>query len=133
MNNFRHNYGFAVLTAVVLVGAAALVVVLSISFLAINSWRNVQVVSNSEKAKGLANACSELALEQIRSVNNYVGNGNLNLNGIVCNYTVINLGGSIRQINVTGEANQIIRKVKITTSAINPRVILSSWQEVADF
>ncbi|MEK7620706.1 MAG: hypothetical protein AAB413_05750 [Patescibacteria group bacterium] len=87
----------------------------------------------SGQTKGLADACVEEALQQIRDSTSFSGSGGLTLGEGTCTYTVTNLGGSNREIEATGTVDTVVRKVNVTIDTINPSINITSWQEVADF
>ena len=125
--------GFTTLVAVLIVGAIASSVAISLILLGIGTTKNSLAIQQSFQAKALADACGEYALQQIRNSTPYSGSGGLTLGQGTCNFTVSNTGGSNRTITAYGTIGTIVRKVKITITQINPRIIVATWQEVADF
>lgn len=81
----------------------------------------------------LASACSEEALQNINLLSAFQGTGSLALGKGSCSYAVIVGSGDNRTINASGTINNITRKIKIIISQITPVIVISSWQEVADF
>jgi len=128
-----NSRGFVTLVSVIIVGAIALTVVLSLSFLSITSSKNAVALVKTNQAKALAGACAERALDLIRQTSSYTGTNNLTLGAGTCSATVTNTGGTTRQIVSTGTVGVIIKKIKILVSALTPKITLSSWREVADF
>lgn len=125
--------GFTTLVAMLVVGAIASAVAISLLLLGISTTKNSLAMQQSFQAKALADACAEYALQQIRNSTPYSGSGSLTLGQGTCNYAVANTGGSNRTITAYGTVGTVVRKVKITISQINPRIIIATWQEVADF
>lgn len=125
--------GFTTLVAVLIVGAIASSVAISLILLGIGTTKNSLAIQQSFQAKALADACGEYALQQIRNSTPYTGSGNLTLGQGTCNFTVTSQGGQNRTITAYGTVGTIVRKVKIIINKINPRIIVVSWQEVADF
>lgn len=125
--------GYITLIAVIVVLAIASAIATSLLLLGIGSSRSSLSLEQSNQSKALANACSEQALQEIRNNPSFSGSGNLNLGSGSCTYTVQNLGGESRLVNSSGLIGTIIRKVKINLNQINPKINISSWQEVADF
>ncbi len=119
-----------VLLSVLVVGAVGTSIALSLILLGVGSSRSSFAIEQSLQAKGLANACAEEALEQIRDATAFVGTNNLSLGKGTCTYTVTNTGGTNRTITASGTVGSIIRKVSIAITAINPLILISSWQEV---
>jgi len=130
--NQKQN-GFITLTSVLVVGAVGVAIATSLILLGLGSSRTSFAVEQSNQAKGLANACAEEALQQIRDSTPFTGSGNLTLGQGICTYTVTNQGGQNRTITSSGTVGSIIRKVKIIIDKINPTIQVVSWQEAADF
>ena len=122
--------GYITLISVLIVGAVGTAATLSIILLGLGSARTSFVVEQSNQAKGLANACAEEALQQIRDSTPFVGSGNLAFGQGTCAYTVTSQGGTNRTIDTTGTVGSITRKVEVLITAINPSIVVSSWQEI---
>ena len=75
----------------------------------------------------------EEIFSKIRNNTNYEGTGSLTLGGQGCSFTVINTGGSTREVQAVSTINIFTRKVKVIVSEISPKIIISSWEEVSDF
>ena len=132
MKNFqktKKDRGFSTLLAVILLGSAALALVLGLSTSSMWSIKGSIDTKNSNKAKALVNACAEVALEMMRETNSYTGTGSVTLNSNTCTYTVTDTGGTTRTVVISGTVSGVVRKLTITTSTFNPLVI-SSWQEI---
>ena len=125
--------GYVALLAVLVVGAVGIAVVLSVILLGVGSSRTSFAVELSDQAKGLANACVEEALQQIRDSTPFTGAGSLTFGQGTCNYTVTAGAGENRTIDGSGTVDNVVRKAKVTVTAINPLITIGSWQEIADF
>jgi len=125
--------GYIALISVLIIGAVSVAVAVSLILLGLNFSRTGFSLENSQIAKAYANACAETALQQIRNSTPYTGSGSLSFAQGTCAYTVANTGGSTRKITASGTVGAIVRRVQITISAINPLIVISSWQEQADF
>ncbi|MCX6793145.1 MAG: hypothetical protein NTY12_03895 [Candidatus Falkowbacteria bacterium] len=128
-NNFN---GYITLISVLVIGAIGTAVVISVIWLGIGSSRSSFADEQSDQAWGLANACAEEALQQIRSSSAYTGTGNLTLGQGTCSYTVTNTGGTTRSVTASGTVGTMIRRSAISITALNPKLVISSWQEVAN-
>jgi len=122
--------GYITLMSVLIVGAAGTAIAISLILLGLSSSRTSFAVEQSNQAKGLANACAEEALQQIRDSTPFTGSGNLSLGEGACDYTVTSQGGQNRTITASGEVGTIVRKVEVIVNAIQPAIELSSWREV---
>jgi hypothetical protein len=115
-----------VLIALALGSAIAFSVVL----LGIGSTRDSITLDQSYKAKALADACAEEGLQQIRSSSAFSGTGNLNFGQGTCSYTVTNTGGTTRSVTASGVVSNVTRRVSVTISAMTPKLVINTWQEV---
>ncbi|MFQ5492589.1 MAG: hypothetical protein ACE5DX_00295 [Candidatus Dojkabacteria bacterium] len=121
------------LITVIIVSFVAVGITVTFIMLGIGATQTSESLELSIKAKALADACAQDGLETIRENTSYTGTTNLSLGEGNCSFTVTNQGGEVRRIEVTGTVDTVIRKVLITTSQLNPQILISSWQEVADF
>lgn len=128
----KNNKGYITLLSVLVVGAVGVAITISLILLGLASAKNSLAYQQMHQAKALANACAEEALEQIRESSSFTGTGNLMLGQGTCSYTVFGTQPNLT-ITSTGTVNTIIRKVKVIISAINPLIVVTSWQEVGDF
>jgi len=133
LKDIKNEKGVLTLMSVLIVGAIGLSVGVSLLLLGLANSRTNLALQQSNQAKVLADACAEEALQQIRDLGSYVGSGVLTLGQGTCIYTVTNTGGTTRKITASATVGSVVRKNQITISAISPSVIISSWQEVADF
>ena len=131
--DINNEKGVLTLMSVLIVGAIGLSVGVSLLLLGLGNSKTNLALEQSNQAKALANACAEEALQQIRDSESYVGTGSLALGEGTCLYTVTNTGGTTRKITASGTVGSVVRKNQITISAIAPLIVISSWQEVADF
>lgn len=122
--------GFILLITVLVIGAVATAIAVGLLNLGSGATTSSIYLEQSFQAKALADACAEEGLQQIRDSTPYTGTGSLTLGQGTCSYTVSNTGGSNRTVNATGTVGIVVRKVIVTTSAINPYIVISSWQEI---
>lgn len=122
--------GYVTLLSVLVVGAIGIAVTSSLLLLGLSSSRTSLNYQQMYQAKNLANLCAEEGLEKIRENSLFTGLGNLTLGQGTCTYNVINSGGNSRTINTTGTVQTIIRESVVNISAIDPLIIISSWQEI---
>jgi len=128
--NFRLSRGFIALITVLIILAVALLVGLSVSFLSISEATMGLKKSQSSQAYFLANLCAEDALMKLKETNgSYTGETKPNIEGGSCEISVVGNW----TINVLANFQNQIKKIKIVVSQVNPEMIISSWQEVADF
>jgi len=130
--NHKKSSGYVTLISVLVVSAIGIAICASLILLGVGSSRTSFAVEQSNQAKGLASACAEEALQQIRDSTPFTGSGNLSLGQGTCAYTVTSQGGQNRTITASGTVGTIVRKVSIIINKITPLILLTSWQEVAN-
>lgn len=129
--NYNEN-GYVALMAVLVVGAAATAIGLTLLATAIDQGRAALVTQQSVQARDLADACGEEALQQIYASGSFTGTNSLSQGQGGCNYTVTNTGGNNRTIDATGTVGIVVRKIKIYVTITATSISITSWQEVAD-
>jgi len=132
-NNKTINNGYITLISVLIIGAVGLAVAISLLLLGLSSSKTSFAFEQSAQARALANACAEEALEQIKNLPSFEGEGNLSLGQGDCTYLVTTSGEQDRTITVMGTVGIIVRKAKIILDTVTPQISISSWKEVADF
>ena len=122
--------GFIALITIFIILAIALLFGLSFGLLAISetdmSFDSVQ----SSRAYFLANLCAEQALMKLKENLNYSGNETLSTNDGNCQ--ILQIEGQWI-VKTRGNLENVVRKMRIVISQVNPKMIIDSWQEVADF
>jgi len=128
-----NNSGFAVLIGVLIVGAFGVAVALYLVLSGLYSYQNSFLLEQSVRAKNLANACAESALNHIQLCSIISGQGSVVIDGNTCNYEIIVNPDQSRTVQSSATVGSVVRKVKVVVSQIDPHVIVDSWQDVADF
>lgn len=130
---YKQHAGYVTLLSVLIVGSIGAALAVSLILLGLGSSRTSFALHESTLAKALSDACAEEALEKIRDVPSFSGNGVLNFGQGICNFTVQSTGGENRTVSVSSTVGSVVRKVKITLDKITPQINIVSWQEIADF
>lgn len=125
--------GYVVLISVLVVSAVGAAISVAVILFGLGSSRSSFSMSQSGQARSLANACAEEALERIRENAVFTGSGSLTLGQGICEYNVANLGGQNRLVTASSTVGTIVRKARVSIDAINPKINVVSWEEVADF
>ena len=133
IKSLNKKKGFVTLISVLIMGAIAISITLSLLLLGLSSSRTSFALQIGIKAKYLANACAEEALQQIRDNPTFIGFDSISINGEKCFFEVKNLGGENRSIASYSKIGTIIKKIQVIIDKINPQINIVSWQEVADF
>ncbi len=129
----KKKSGYIALLSVIIVGAIATAIAVTFTLLGIGLSATSFAQEQAGQARGLAGACLEEGLQQIRTLTSYTGSGSLTIGQGSCAYTVTNLGGSNRLVIASSTVGTIIRKVQTNVTAITPTIVTSSWLELADF
>ena len=132
INRKVDNKGYVALITVLIISALGLAIAISLLLIGIGASQTSFVLEQSNQARSLANTCSEEALERIRRNSTYTGSTSLTLTYGNCSYTVIDLGGTDREIQSTGTVDTVVRKEQVFLDQVAP-VNITLWQDVADF
>lgn len=127
-----YTNGYVTLLSVLVVSAVTLSIGLSLLVSGIDASRIGFLFENSGQARFLADACAEEALQEIRDFTPFTGSGGLSFEYGDCTYTVVSGGGQSRTVTASSTVDTVVRKVTISITAINPLIVISSWEEVAD-
>ena len=122
--------GFIALITIFIILAILLLLGLSFGLLAISETNMSLEKTKSSQAYFLANLCAEQALMKLKEDINYQGPETINIENGSCQILQIEGQWIIKTI---GNMQNNIKKMRISVSQINPKIIISSWQEVADF
>jgi len=125
--------GYVTLMSVLVVGAVGTAIAVSLILLGSGASRTSFAAEQSSQAQALANACAEEALQLVRESTAFVGSGSITLGSGACAFNVTSQGGENRTLEISGTIATIIQRMLITIEEIDPRIIVTSWQEVSDF
>lgn len=125
---------FALLPNILIIGFVALLIGATVLLLGLPNLKSSAVQKSKADGLTLNHGCAEEALFQIRQFSSYTGSGSVILNNKTCNYTVINLGGQNRRININSTVDKVVTKTQILlTIDASSTIAISSWKEVAEF
>lgn len=126
--------GYIALVSVIVLGAIGLAVASSLLLLGLGTSQASLLTIQNTEAKAMSDYCVEIALLNLHSNLNYYGGETYTYLDTTC--TVIGAlgkGNRGRIIEVTGTSGTSVSKVKVQLSRVRPQIVLTSWQEVADF
>jgi len=130
LKSIKEQKGFIALTTVLLVLVITLVVGISVGLGSIIEMQASLQKNQSSASYYLANLCAEEALMKLKEDINYAGNEIINMvNG---NCSILPVEGQWT-IKISADSANQIRKIKIVVGQVNPKMLISSWEEVADF
>lgn len=125
--------GYIAFISVIVIAAIGSAVMISIIASGMDAMRTDFSIQQSGIARGMASSCAEEALERILESGITSGNGNLTIASGTCSYVITSSGGQNITISSTGVISTVVSKVKVIIATTTPSIILSSWEELADF
>lgn len=126
--------GYVILISVLVVSIVGLAIAASVITLGIGSSQTALSSQQSFQARALADACAEHALNELRQSTGYSGSETLSFGSGSCDILAISGSGNTnRTIQASGTVDTLVRKVVVTVAEVQPQLIVSQWQEVADF
>jgi hypothetical protein len=132
MNILRtYSGGYIALISVLIVGAAATAIALTLLTTGSDASRSALVIQQSVQARQLADGCAEEALQKIHDSTSYTGTSSLTLGAGTCTYTIASTGTSTRTIATTGTISSVVRKSMVYVTINSSSLSITSWQEVS--
>ncbi len=123
--------GYIALMFVLIVGAAATAISLTLLMVGTDRQREAGLSAQSSQARGLANACADEAMQQIHdNIAFSTNSGALSLGAGNCTYTVTVVTGTTRTVTATGTVGNVVRNVQISVTIGTSSISVTSWQEV---
>ncbi len=126
-----NQHGYIALLTVLIVGAAATAIAMTLLLTGVDSQRAGLIQQQSTQARQLANACAEEALQTIHDTTSYTGTGTLTLGAGGCTYTVTSTGASTRTISTSATINNVVRRTTVYVTIGASNISITSWQEVS--
>lgn len=120
--------GYTVLASVILVAAIGSTIAVSLLIGGTSAASTAATVQASAQARQLANACAELAIQQLIISILFVGSGNLTVGQGTCTYTVSQQDLLTSLISVSGTVGTVTRRVELTV-VVTPMLGITRWRE----
>lgn len=133
MNHSNNQKGYVLLLLVIIVASLSTTAIFTLSTITVNNLKTSRVTEKMYQAKALADGCVEVALQEIRDSGTISATSVLSFGEGSCEYVISSLGGDSREITGEGTVDDVVRKVRVTTNALNPQIIVNSWEEVSTF
>jgi hypothetical protein len=130
LNIIGKQEGLVALMAVLIILVTALVIGIGLSLRSISGMKMSLQKFQSSEAYYLANLCAEQGLMKLKENRSYLGGETLNIQERQC--TILPIEGNWT-IKVSATSSNQFKKMVIIVEEINPRMIISSWEEVVDF
>jgi hypothetical protein len=130
----NNEEGYIALISVIIVSTLVMLIASSANLISISEAQMGLGEKQSWEAFYLATACGEEALIKLKEDLKYKGNESLTFDNGSCQILGATGGGNTsRTIRVSASVNNIVRKIRIDISQVNPVMDIGSWLEVADF
>ena len=127
----RTETGYIALMFVLIVGAAALAISLTLLMVGTDRQRETSVDQQATQARALADSCADEALQRIHDNIAFSGTDSLSLGAGTCSYTVTVTSGTVRTIATSGMAGNVVRKDQVSVTIGTSSISITSWQEVS--
>ena len=125
----KNNQGFISMILVLVICSVGIFITLSI-------FANTHIFSDSissfqygQKAKALANACIEDALDKIRTDNSTSGVFQLTISNSICDYEIENISSSNITITAKGWFHGHSKEIEVIINQTDPKIIIEQWIE----
>lgn len=125
----KNKKGYVMLISMIIIGAVGTSVITSSLLLGTGYSKTSIALEQSQKARMLANSCTEKALGEVWLLDSYEGSASLNFSEGSCEYSVSGLG-EIKTINSEGVFGASVKKIIVGVDQLHPYVNISSWQEI---
>jgi hypothetical protein len=127
----RTEDGYVALIAVLIVGAAATAIALTLLLVGTDSQRSTLAEQQNKQARALAIACGQEALQQIHdNVAFSTTSGSLSLGQGSCTYTVTITSPVTRIVTGIGTVGTLTKKVQTNATIGATTATIGTWQEV---
>ena len=123
--------GFIVLIALLVILGIIILIGLTASQLSIGEAQMAFQRLKSLQAYYLADLCTERVLITLKENSSYTGES-IDIENGSCEI-LVDGGLSAKIIKVKAIFQDQVKKIRVVTSQINPKITIQSWQEVADF
>lgn len=125
--------GYITLMGVLIVGGVSTIISLSLALLGTDFLRTNQTLTDSTRARAMANACAEDALQAMRDFPTSTTHGSLSIGSESCAYDIAPLQNDTYAAYVFGSAASVSKKLEVVFTSVSSTVELTQWHEVADF
>jgi hypothetical protein len=127
----KNESGYVALMSVLIVGAAATAIALTLLTSGSDTQRAMLVEQQSKQAHSLAVACAQEALQQVHDNSGFTStNTLLTLGQGSCTYTVVVTAPTIRSILTKATVGNVVRSVQVYATLSTSNISITSWQDV---
>lgn len=126
----KNIHGQVLIVSAIVVGVVSLLIAGSLMLIGLSSLRGTTITAQAALAGALDNGCAEEALYRIRQLPSYTGSDSYAPNGNTCFFTVSDIGGNQRKINLASAVGNVIKKTEIILTVSGGAITIDSWQDV---
>lgn len=127
----RTESGYIALLAVLVVGAAAAAIGVTLLTTGIDSQRSGIIEQQSKQARSLAVACAEEAMQQIHDNTAFAGSNNLTMGQGNCTYFVTVTSSTASTVTTSGTVGNVVKKIRVYVTIGTSSISITSWQEIS--
>ncbi len=133
MRDNTKTKGYVALITTLVVGATSVLVTTGMLSIGITQTQSAITLYDGYKAKHLADACVEYALQEIRNSTSFTGSSTENFTEGDCTYDVSSNGGEDRDIEAEGIVGDVTQRSLVNLDQITPSINITSWEFVDIF
>ncbi len=126
--------GIIALVTILIISAVVILVSIGTNLSGISESQIGFKRQDSERALYGSGGCMEDALLELRdNFSGYAGNEAVSINGETCTIRPILISGADKIVETESVVANHTRRIRVTVSKPSSRLIIISWQEIADF
>ena len=130
---FGNQEGYVTLTSVLIISVIGVVIMSSLTLLSVDAGFSAQGIDQAARARGLANSCAEIAIENIREDDTYTGASTEVIGVESCDFVVTDfVESSINKKEVVASATfgSATKEVRVVLSEFTSAIEIESWRSV---
>lgn len=128
-----NEHGYVVLMSTIIVTSIIVAITVSLLGASTSDLQNGTIRTQSAASRHLADACAEIALQELKDTGVATASTQVTLPHGTCAYSTTSPTPETRLIVASAAVQNAIRKVKIEVSQVTPTLEILSWREVPDF
>lgn len=126
--------GAAMLISVLVITVIGVSIILTILIIVNNGSYASQVAMQHYRAQAAAQACAEATLYNLNQDINYPAGDTLTFSNSNCEViTISGSGNTNRVMDIEGYSGDVTARMQINIQTLQPQIVITSWQDVADF
>lgn len=127
---YTNRDGFVALVSVLVLGAVGLDLAVSLLMLGLDTGRTALAYTQAVQASGLASACADAGLSELKAAVACEADGNLQFGSGTCEFTAAVGGGYACQLTATGTVENVVRHMQVNLSQVDPSLTVANWRQI---